>query len=1135
MLLEMSDGRIIDTASGKVEGKREGTPTSTSMLEPRPDQPSEDNPLMSAAKQFSWEFNSLLFALPDKAVAAVGQAMGANEKDIPSLTKFFNRGEVAPHNAADRYARALSHVAVTLPFTGAGLFAASRMAPITLVNTSKTGIIRGVANDLVKLYQKSPGAMIATDLAFSAGFEGLKQAVRENVDSDNPNKQLYEELLPMAAFMGLPAAVHLLPSVRIANAVKDKAMGYLDTQTAISEESKKVYDQLSKGWKLPVINIAPKMLLKRAESKVAKYFSDINTPEAQEGIRRLEWALENPKFDGFQFGYAQKTMDPMVLREQAKVLEALPPALREEYLRNENNNIQKFEALAAGLAPEAQQSLMEALKASLAEREGLSRTILNNITNLTEAETASVLARLGPQNMDMVNKEIRGALMAAMEFDHSMRDRTLRLMGLRQATSPEGLPLATREEGQSLFPSKDMEDAAIALIKKYTPERPSLRTPVPEPIKLLSDFIQSQQMARERLENQTIKDLTNARVSEQLASFNHTLPPDLEKAVRNTAISSVQGGKQVKGTRRVPSLGEATGQAKEGEKINIRTGIGKNFITINPSQIKADAALAVADKTAVDINLPEALDYLAAAARYRNDSLVKYNEAMSSRTPRLTDAQRILDKGKAVYTDIEKLILDHVPKIKQEYSGMKSVLEDYKTGFEQNLPLLISRKRKGGEEFLLDNEEIMREAFSSAENLRQLQVTLAGAPQFEDLLTRGMVDWLRTKGAVNNEGLVDPKKIRSILDKNRNIVEALPAELQTKLTNEVALADAYVARLGELDRRKIAVGDDELRNVLQKATRPDADPREVVAAALKDPALMRSLVDRLSKPIFTGAEPEGLSALRRAVYDLATEGMQKGGALEAFITNNKPALKVLYKNQPEHLANIEKLAEIQRRVYAFSDVTGRMPKFESLEDVARRTMGSGIGVMSTTFRSVKEGRLSPETGAIAFMVRMMSSLEKNLYNRIFQRAMESEKFANSLVNKVKTGDNPELSKMLQSIGIQRSGLTKRADRTARQMLGDVVTEDNQVPVRGAAEAPVVPRGTALQMLRELPPAPPTTGLNMPEEPKRRQIPVGPPAILPSMTNVPLRYSQLFPNDPISGMLEQRMKQQMLQMPQMPPR
>jgi hypothetical protein len=1074
---------------------------------------------MGLARNFSWGFNSALFALPDAATQGVGRALGLKEQDVFTLGKFFNKGQVAPRNVAERFALALGEgTGGGAPFTGIALWGARAIPAVKAVSTSKTGVLRGAANEVLNFTRQSPGRAAAVDLAFGAAYEGLRQAVTETISNDDPNKALYEELLPMGAFVGLPVALNLMPSYLLAKKIKQGAEA-LDRRTSgLTDVSKEVYAKdVASGWKLPVINVAPKLLLKRAEKTLSKWFGDINnSPDAQFGKAQLEEVLAGSKFaesgflnnkDGFDFG--QITMDPAVLREQARLLSEMPPSQRKSRIDRDNKNAQRLDSLFESLAPESRQSVMEAFQVAQAERESLFKSILQSQKDLNEVEVMEIASRLGPQNMDMINNELRGALMGAMEFDYKMRDNTLRMMGLRQATSPDGLPMPTRNEGQSLYPAQDMESAANRLIEKYTPERPSLRTSIPEPIQFLDNFVRSQEVMRDRMESEMIKQLTDVEVDNQLRSIPFAFGPDIENALRKSAMDLVQG-KKTKGTTRTSSLAGAT-----------KIPFGKASITINPSQIRNDAALMAAENTAVNINLPEALDYLAAASRFRSDSIAKFNAAMSKGGTRLTDAQTILNRGDAVYNDIEKLILDHVPKIKTEYEGMKNVLSDYRAGFEQNLPLLMAQKTGRGDAFLLGNEQLMQRAFSNANDLRQLQVSLGGTPGFDDILTKGTIDWLRTKGVVNEKGLVDPNKIRSVLNKNRNIVEALPDSVQGRIQNEVALADDYVRRMGELKDREVAIGDDQLQTILQKVTRPDADPRSTLLAAVKDPAVMRSLVDRL------GQQPEGLNALRRSIWDLATESARGGGALKTFIDNNEKSLRVLYKNSA-HLEDLKKLAELQRRVYAMADVTGKLPNFESLEEGMRRVTGSGIGVMSTTYRSVGEGRLSPETGAIAFTVRMMGALEKNLSDKIFKRAMEDPALAKNMANLSTEAQSIAVMAELEKLGITRSMLSSRADRAARQELSDFVLGEEEVPIPGMRQAPVVPRETAASMLRALPPAPPTTGLEQLRVPARPLNNAAP--------NMPLMYPALFPDDPISGLILQRQQQmQQTQQPQqMPP-
>ena len=718
-----------------------------------------------------------------------------------------------------------------------------------------------------------------------------------------------------------------------------------------------------------------------------------------------------------------------------------------------------------------------------------------------------------------------------MEFDYNMRKSVLNRMGLRQGITAEGRQESTRQDGKSLFPSQDMEAAAAALINKYVIERPSTKTPIPEPIAFLKNFVEAQQVARARMEKQNIEALLDGEIASQFKALNLFPDPDIQQAVRKGAMLAMKGSglKPPKGVRaQYDAPGQRLSVDAQGNAF-IYSGIPGKPIKINPGQIKADAALLTKESVSVDINLPEALDYLSAASRYRNDSLVKYNKAMSEGSFRINDAEKYLASGKNVYDDIEKLILDHVPKIRTEYQGMKNVLSDYRAGFEQKLPLLMAQRTRGGDAFLLGNEQLLQKAFANAADLRQLQVTLGGTPQFDELLLRGTVDWLRGKNVLAADGTVNPKRIRAVLDKNRNIVEALPDTLQAKLQNEVALADDYVKRLGELNERRVLTKDDELDRILEKASRPDADPRSTLIKAVDDPATMRVLVDELGK------DPEKLAALRRSVFYLAKEGVLQGGSLSNFLTRNEKALAVLYKNT-KHLEDLKMMADVQRRINALK-VVGDIPLFESMDDKMKRLFNIGIGAASTTYRTTKEGRLSPTTALISFLVRATGGLETTIYNNIFRHAMEDPKFAAHLTSMSTPEDAQKVLGDLQKIGIYRSMLFKNLGRAGTMEAGQAVRGEQEVPIEGMQGLPVVPRGpSAREMLRSLPPAPPTTGFSpsLGPPPGQSRFPSTAPKGGPSYADIPLMYPAMFPNDPISGILEQRRRQIEQQQMQQPP-
>ena len=884
--------------------------------------------------------------------------------------------------------------------------------------------------------------------------------------------------------------------------------------SSMSEVEKEALAGVPKGFQLPIINIIPKVLIKRAENKLSQVFGPIaESKEAQEALKTLEAALSDPRIAdaGFVFDAAEKTMYAPLVKEKAGLLEQMGPKELEVTKARINENQRAFDELFANLAPEARKPIQEAFQAAQADRQALFDNLLLARSDLTDAERLAVSERLGPQNIKMLNDELRGVLMSGNELDNAMRQNILRKMGLKQATSPEGLPMPTREGGKSLFPARNMEEAATALIQKYKPERPSMAVSTPEPIKFLERFVRTQKQARDRMENDMMNQLVDQTIAEQMGRMGQTFDADVMKAMRDSIMTLVKGEKPKTG-RRTPSLAELAPTPDAKGNISIPTIIPGRKLVINPAQIKADAARIAEANTQIDINVPEALDYLQSAMRFRNDQLVKFNSSMGKGSSRVQDAQRYLDTGDAIYKDVEKLILDHVPKIKQEYQGMKMVLDDYRAGYEKSLPLLMTQKKGRGDEFLMPNEQLMRTAFKSADNLEQLRLTLGNAPQAESLIMRGAIDWLQGKGVINADGIVDAKKIRQVLDRNKNIVEALPANVQAKFQDEVKLAEDYVARVAELDKRRVAMKDDELDRVLAKASRDQADPRQTMEAALKDPAIMQKMVNVMGK------DPEMLAALRRSIYDIAGEGTKGGGALKAFLDQNENSLKILFKGT-SHLNDLKTLADLQRRVNAFADVTGQIPAFESLDEGLKRVFGSGIQFLTTTYREAAVGRISPETGALALLVRLTAGLENQLHRRIFTRAWESEEFAKTLTHVSTPADGKKVLKELQSIGISPK-TAMAAIRGTEQAAGDIAQYGQEAPVGGMEGLPVVPRETARQQLnRVMPPAPATRGLQQ----FNPRLPTT-PAVKPGQGQVQLMYPAMFPNDPISALLQQRQAQ-----------
>jgi len=1125
MIVKDVNGVMHDLSSGDVLGREEGAPTER---QPRaPGAPEVPSNAFDKLNQLTWGVQTAMFSLPDAAQRAIGKQLGMGEDDVFQFTRLFNkslpeklggRTERAPQNVEERFARAFGEgVGGGLPVTG--YFAAIAAArPLISAAAPVKGILKGIADDAIKFAQKNPRAAVALDVAFGAGYEGLRQAVKENVDDSDPNKKLYEDLLPAAAFMGIPAAVSVLPSVRAAK----WAAGKMGSPAALGNVQKEIYDTLPGPYKWPFVNLYTKNVMNKAEEKLTKAFGSLDAPETQQALAALRQTLEDPRVAqaGFKFNIVEETMDPAMLAKQRENLSQLDPKAAAAHIERENKNISAFQKLFENMSPEARVPVQDAFRAAQADRQKFFDSLLLSKKDLTEGELAELSQRLGPQNIDQLNNELRGVLMADMEADFGMRQKILSRMGMKRAINPDGTLADTRfrdgpDAGKSLpqYPAFNIEDAARSLVNKYYPARATktLGGPVPEPIRILAGMVKATDQKRKEALDIAFDSVIRQRVDEQLAGRD--IPEDIyAKLIENVRLlvepSSAKSAKLMQEAQRQTNLLKLEVGKNE---IPVATGIYGKPVYINPEQIKLDSQLIAQNSSNLDLNLPEALDLLAAAQRSRHDAVNSFNSTqMENRGVRISDAQLLLDRGNAGFKDVENLVLSSIPKARQEYDAMKMVLDDYNAGFEQRLPLLLTSKRAGGRDFLLPNEDLMKTAFKTAENLRQLQTTLGNNPQTASIIERGAIDWLRGQKVLTPEGLVDPRKIRQVLDKNKNIVEALPANVQMKLQDEVKFADDYVRRSGELDKRRVAATDSELDNLLAKATRPGADPAQTLALAMRDPATMHTLVRGVEK------DPEMLAALRRSVFDIAQGAAEKGGSLKSFIDSNEKALKVLFKDAG-HLEDLKKLSELQRRVFAFSDVTGTMPLFESTDAALKRYLGFGIQFGTTTLREAAVGRINPTTGALALGLRMAGSLEKDVYARMMTRALESPEAARALTNVGSKAEAEKAAAELQKIGIPMSKYMGDVARGSLMQEGSqAALEGRQSPIGDMQNLPVVPKTSAQQMLRAMPPAPPTRGTNF-----TPRIPSGSPT-QPGSTQ--LMYPAMFPNDPISGLLQQRQAQ-----------
>lgn len=1160
------DGVIMDDVTGEVFGR---TPEAVVSKDPRA-KPAEgtDVPftgtgdmLNGIVNQGTWGLQSALFALPDTVTLGIGRALGMEDKDVQTLGKMFKSvqralgapEERAPKNSAERYSRAIFEgVGASLPLTGI-LAAFARARPMAQVVEGGASVFKGIADDAIKFVQRNPRAAVALDVAFGSAYEGFRQAVEENVDPENPYKELYKEALPVAALVGGPMALNQLSKVTPLGMATRYGKKKWDALMAGAQEVEKGVLKDVKGTsvfqKIPGMGISRAYFLNRAKKNLEGVFGPLkDSPEAQLALKQLESVMADPRVAdaGFVFDAAERFLYNPLIAEKLSLLENLPPQQLQQIKARINENQNKLAKLFDSFAPESRAAIQDAFLDAQAKRKELFDRLNAEKKDLTEAELMALSERLGPQNLDMMNNELRGVILGNMEIHSAAVRDALEGMGLSKAFNPDGTLASTRYEGKSLFDSVDMEKDALELIKKYQINRPSAAREVPGPIATLAKFVASQQAVREEASNAALEGLVEQRIRDAITAPAPDATPDIlaayEQTVARLTNTAMELFQKKPGSAAKKALeGMAETQAKlassgfdvkklEKGEIFVPGLVPGKPIRLNIEQIQNDAKLVADEAAKIDINVPEAMDYLQAAIRYRHDALNRYNASLMGGTKTaagIPGAKADLDKGNAVLRDIENLLLKHVPEINDNFGEMKRLMDGYNSTYNKYLPLLITGKKSGGRDYLLPNEDLMRNAFKNAEGIRQL--TGALGPDADSFLKTGALDWLSRQKVFTNDGIVDPNKLRVVLDRNRNIVDALPESVRAELDDVVASADDVVKRLATIEDRKKALADAELDNVLAKGARLDADPRQSLASSLRDPAVMRKLVDTVGK------DPEMLKALRRAVFDFAREGTEGGGALDKFLSINRKSLEVLYKDT-KHLDDLYKLAELNKRVNAFANVTGQLPAFESMDEALKGVFGSGIQYITTTAREAAVGRIRPATGALAIGVRLLGTTEQKIKDRLFIRALEDKQFADRLQKLVTPSDAKKLAAELQKIGIGPSWFVRNitgpaAARVPVMEAGQELRQD-ELPTGISPDLPVMrpeppAAPTARQMLKGMPPAPNTRGVQAVPAPAPR-LPLRAPAARPQQSSAAqdlrLMYPALFPNDPISSLLLARQQQ-----------
>jgi hypothetical protein len=1156
------DGIQVDLESGNIIGQQPAQPivagdiTKREALNVERSDKGAGRQALDVIKQLTWGLNSALFALPDAVVEQVGKAAGVDEKEIPTFTKYFNAGQVAPENMLERFALTIGKGAgAGLPLTGLlGYLSTTKTLAGPL--SANAGALKRAAKDMLDYIRKDPAGAVKADIAFGGIYGGVEQAVEEFMDPGQ-GKDLTKAVLPTASILAVPTILNVANKVMQISPT-GQAIKAVAGQTAPTDFSRDEIVQMMVGEKTPKIpglnwalGKAAAYNERQAGERVAKILEPLSDPakvNVQESIRitrELEDFIANdPRLkdlglsDRFLLDLAQTSLDGSVLAARNEIVKNLSGApLTTEQVRQadlENVFLRTFQTLA----PKSPMAIEDALRAAYADHMNTVATATKQIKTATEDEALMFADRFKAANLDDLGAWLRSSVMAQSEGVFYKLRQEAEAIGARQAVSPENRLLPTRAKGKALtiYPRTDFEEFSRNLVGKYkltSNNRFFVNEAVPAPIQYIASLIK-------RNDDQINKEIEKS-LDGVIDSFYLTLlknqaksPNKSDNDKSNMILKMYQANPEY---LRNPTFGvsKLLGQLKQSILGKATPEVEANVLAqlnLPPSglsnELKQELLKEAREKAVqsfpFEITKPEALDMLEASLRYRNAAISEYNKRMDFGIRR-NSAQRVLDTANNIHKDIEDFVMNSFGKDPALAKWLDKYEDVFRKGYEKTLPLLISRRR-GTEDFLLSSERVVGEALKSADNIRSLNVILGrDNAKYQEALLDAMYDKAYRSNVLDQDGILDPKKYNRFLQSNRNLIEAMPDKVQRTLMDEASVADGSIKRLADLRTRAEDVADTELVNTLKKAVRQDADPQKLVLQAVDDPAVMRKLVDSL------GNQPGQLEALRRQVW-LGVEkelfNPQNPLFMEEFLKRNSKSLNILYT--PQHLDDLRQLAEMQKRVFAGVGVEGKLSPFMSFDEKLRATVGVSVGTAEATLRAATIRQISTMHAGVSLLTRLATRQQTNAYEAVLYRALTDSKYAHTLVNATAPPDSAKglaqqvklaakagvsLPKMVRIGQVYLPPAAKVAGIEGVQALED---ETRPIPVRPPefTSAPATMPQTP-QAARRVPSPPSVPAPN----PSLAQS--GPARSLPKMPAQPneaqySEFARLFPNDFVAPLM-----------------
>ena len=1150
MIFTRSDGVQVDMVSGEVVGQDK--PAEISMAEARTPEgggnvypSSAGRTALDGLGQVSAGFNTVMFGMGPDQLVEVAKALKVLPKEIPTFTQYFNRGTEAPKNSLERVANAIGQsMAGTIPASGL-LGYIARTKALTTPLSPGAPVTKQIAKETLDFIRANPLKAVALDQTFGAVYGATEQIAKE-VTEPGMGRDILAAAAPVGVTFALPATgsklfdlgkklANLSPTAGVARAIATPSPTVPGTEkfdfyhSAVAETIPNI-----PGIRGP-IGFMGNYYGSRAQRTISKQLQDVLAKEggleAEEAIA-LTNAIENiAKQEGFEdarfvFSLPEATLIPTLRQTFNEIMRSASPAVRADINARMDQNVQSFLNIAQKFKPSAPMSMSEALVMHDAQKTKSIKDALDQIEGLKADEAALILDRYrSDSNLADIGSTLRSSILAMRDgmmfkFRDMVDQFTMRPGGVRAPVRTDGTPI----EG---IPVADFDAFAKRMLAKYklTPENRLFGGEVPGPAKEIQRSFSIFEQAKEKTVLKNIEKEVREKLKD-VRSFNAITEKEQEDEVKRLVNKIFTGKEDPKETA---SWIRAIAAAEE------------------PAILKR-AQEAAEKSVGSQITLPEAMDLLLSAQKYRNYMFIKSQNDLQFGMPRAF-ADQVDRSGRELLGDVEHFVFNsNAFKNAPGIGSLESAYRDMFTkGFDKLFPLLATRKRPTGE-FEINDQRLVEEALKNRDNLRSLNTIFGdNHPTYAKNLEEALLAKAREAGVVGKDGLINTPAYNSFISRlsRSGVMDELPPSVQATLRNEAKTGQAFADEIAKQKAAVDAMQDAELDTLIKKSIRPDADPGKLIRQAMDDPAVMRKLVNTVGKD-----EPK-LQAMRREFWEDLVGSLRNETDptfLNEYLTRYGKSLNMLYT--PEHLNNLRLLGAIQERVFAVNRPEGALSPFRTFDVKLREKIGAGVGTIESTARAAMIRQISPQHAVVSLLSRFFTRQQQSITDKILLNALTNPDYAARLVEASAPITTPkgfnQVAKLTMEAGGYLPSLLKNTPRIASieaiQAAEDetmtrpraIVPEEQIAPFTGEpARIPVVPRMPSPSltqqyqadiMSRNMPQAPrptvPAPSKSLTQSPVTRAVPQMQPAQKASYE----QYRLLFPNDPLAPLMQNRQPQ-----------